>query len=89
MNRFEKAREALESFDDIARMGGIEAIGAIGAYKILKEFIEYAEGLETFIEDAMEMHSNLDIDVEIVRRIRDNKPPKTKYIMDGKGFPND
>lgn len=68
MNRFEKARNALEDFDDFARMGGFEVIGA---YDVLKEFIAYAESLEEFIEDAMKMHSNLDIDVEIVRRIRD------------------
>lgn len=77
MNRFEKARNALEDFDDFARMGGFEVIGA---YDVLKEFIDAAEEDHEFIQDAMAMHSNLDIDVEIVRRIRTQDQSNNKRV---------
>lgn len=68
MNRFEKAREALEDFDDFARMAGIEAIGA---YDVLSEFIDAAEQDYEFIQDVFECHPNLDLDVKFIRN-RDN-----------------
>lgn len=40
----EQAREALENMDDYSRMGGIVPTGA---YKVLKEFIEQAQRLES------------------------------------------
>ena len=66
----EKARQALESMDDFARMAGVNPIGP---YKVLKEFIDEAEIDQQFIEDAFEFHTCLDLDVEFIRERRKNQ----------------
>lgn len=62
---FKKAREALENLDDLARMLNVIAGGA---YNVLSKFIDDAEELQRFVDDAMQFHSNLDLDVEYIRK---------------------
>lgn len=40
MTKYDKARNALEDFDDYTKMFGVEVIGP---YKVLKTFIDEAE----------------------------------------------
>ena len=76
MTDLDKARECLDKLKTLEKIAWLPTSVIGETADTITSLIADVERMQAFIDDAFEMHSNLDLDVENVRQRRDPPAPE-------------